>query len=189
MWVKQFGLQYYVGVDGISVWLVMLTTFMMPIAILLSGGITKQVRLYVAASFVLETAVLGAFLSLDLLLFFIFFEMLLFPMFLLIGVWGSKRRIYASVKFFLFTMAGSAFLLVGIFVLYVQSAHQFGAGHVRHQPAAAAGSSRSATRAGCSSRSSSPSPSRPRCSRCTRGCRTRIPRRRRGLRRAGRPCC
>ncbi|MEX0755087.1 MAG: NADH-quinone oxidoreductase subunit M [Actinomycetota bacterium] len=126
VWVESLGLQYFVGVDGISVWLVMLTTFMMPVAIFLSGGITKQVRLYIAASLVLETAVLGAFLSLDLLLFFVFFEALLVPMFLLIGVWGSTRRIYAAVKFFLYTMAGSAFLLVGIFVLYVLSGDELG---------------------------------------------------------------
>ena len=79
-----------------------------------------------AAMLVLETAVLGSFLSLDLLLFFLFFEALLFPMYLLIGGWGNERRIYASVKFFLFTMAGSALLFVGIFVLYVRSAHLLG---------------------------------------------------------------
>ncbi len=128
VWVRSLGLQYAVGVDGVSVWLVMLTVFMMPVAIALSGGITKQVRLYVAMSLVLETAVLGAFLALDLLLFFVFFEALLFPMYLLIGVWGSTRRIYAAVKFFIYTMAGSAFLLAGIVALYALSADELGRG-------------------------------------------------------------
>ena len=74
----------------------------------------------------LETAILGSFLALDLLLFFVFFEMLLLPMFLVIGVWGSERRVYASIKFFLFTMAGSAFLLLGIVFLWFQTAEQLG---------------------------------------------------------------
>ena len=127
-WVKSMGLQYLVGVDGISLWMVLLTTFLFPIAILASWKIEKDVRLYMGAMLALETAVLGSFLALDLLLFFVFFEAILVPMYLLIGGWGGERRVYAAVKFFLFTMAGSAFLLVATLVLYSQSVRFLGHG-------------------------------------------------------------
>jgi len=120
-WVRSVDLRYTVGVDGISLFMVLLTTFLMPLAILASWKITRGVRLYMAAMLLLETAVVGSFLALDLLLFFLFFEALLFPMYLIIGGWGHDRRIYAAVKFFLYTMAGSAFLLVGILFLYSSS--------------------------------------------------------------------
>jgi NADH-quinone oxidoreductase subunit M len=125
-WIDSVGLSWFVGVDGFSIWLVMVTTFMFPIAIAASWKVDKQVRLFMAMGLFLETVILGAFLSLDLLLFFLFFEALLFPMYFIIGVWGSKRRIYAATKFLLYTMFGSAFLLVGILYLYVQSGNQFG---------------------------------------------------------------
>ena len=108
------GLSYAVGIDGVSIWMLLLTTFLFPVSILASWTITKDVRRYLAAILVLETAVIGTFVALDLLLFFLFFEALLVPMYLLIGGWGGQRRIYAAVKFFLFTMAGSAFLLVAM---------------------------------------------------------------------------
>jgi NADH-quinone oxidoreductase subunit M len=116
-WVKSIGLQYLVGIDGISLWMVMLTSFLFPIAILASWKIEKNVALYMGAMLALETAVLGSFLALDLLLFFLFFEAILVPMYLLIGGWGGERRVYAAVKFFLYTMAGSAFLLVATLFL------------------------------------------------------------------------
>ena len=119
-WVPSIGLSYSVGVDGVSIWLVLLTTFLFPVSILASWPITTNVRRYLAAILALETAVIGTFVALDLLLFFLFFEALLVPMYLLIGGWGGTRRIYAAIKFFLFTMAGSAFLLVGILFLYGQ---------------------------------------------------------------------
>ena len=119
--VRSIGLQYLVGIDGVSLWLVLLTTFLFPVSILASWGIERDVRLYMVAMLVLETAVLGTFVALDLLLFFLFFEALLVPMYLIIGGWGGERRVYAAVKFFLFTMAGSAFLLVGILFLYARS--------------------------------------------------------------------
>ena len=125
-WVSSAGLSYLVGVDGFSIWLVVLTAFMTPLAILSSWRVERRVRLFMAMTLLLETAILGSFLALDLLLFFVFFEMLLVPMFLVIGVWGSERRVYASVKFFLFTMAGSAFLLLGIVFLWFQTAEQLG---------------------------------------------------------------
>ena len=125
-WVPSAGLSYLVGVDGFSIWLVVLTAFMTPLAILSSWRVEHRVPLFMAMTLLLETAILGSFLALDLLLFFVFFEMLLVPMFLVIGVWGSQRRVYASVKFFLYTMAGSAFLLLGIVFLWFQTADQLG---------------------------------------------------------------
>jgi NADH-quinone oxidoreductase subunit M len=121
-WVQSIGLSYAVGVDGVSIWMVLLTTFLFPVSILASWTIVKDVRLFMAAILALETAVIGTFVALDLLLFFLFFEALLVPMYLLIGGWGGRRRIYAAVKFFLFTMAGSAFLLVAILFLYSKEA-------------------------------------------------------------------
>jgi NADH-quinone oxidoreductase subunit M len=119
-WVPSIGLTYTVGVDGVSIWMVLLTTFLFPVSILASWTIETDVRRFLAAMLVLETAVVGTFVALDLLLFFLFFEALLVPMYLLIGGWGGTRRIYAAVKFFLFTMAGSAFLLLGILFLYAE---------------------------------------------------------------------
>ena len=117
-WVPALGLRYIVGVDGVSVFMVLLATFLFPVAILASWKVTDRVRLYMAGLLFLETAVLGTFVSLDLLLFFLFFEGLLFPMYLIIGGWGGNRRVYAAIKFFLYTMAGSAFLFVAILFLY-----------------------------------------------------------------------
>lgn len=127
-WVDSVGLSYLVGVDGFSIWLIVLTAFMFPVGLLATWGTTHRVRLFMALSLVLETVVLGSFCALDLLLFFVFFEALLVPMFLIIGVWGSARRVYASVKFFLFTMLGSAFILVAILYLWFQTSQQFGQG-------------------------------------------------------------
>jgi NADH-quinone oxidoreductase subunit M len=120
-WVRTIGLRYLVGVDGVSLWMVLLTTFLMPLSVLASWPVERNVRLYMAAMLVLETAVVGSFVALDLLLFFVFFEALLVPMYLIIGGWGGERRIYAAVKFFLYTMAGSAFLLVGILFLFAKT--------------------------------------------------------------------
>jgi NADH-quinone oxidoreductase subunit M len=120
-WVPGIGLQYLVGVDGISLWLVLLTTFLFPISVLASWTVTTEIRRYMIAMLVLETAVLGSFLALDLILFFIFFEAMLVPMYLLIGGWGGERRVYAALKFFLYTMTGSAFLLVAIIFLYARA--------------------------------------------------------------------
>ena len=120
-WVPSIGLQYLVGVDGISLWLVLLTTFLFPVSILASWKVESNVVRYMIAMLVLETAVVGSFLALDLLLFFVFFEAILVPMYLIIGGWGSANRVHAAIKFFLFTMAGSAFLLVAILFLYSRS--------------------------------------------------------------------
>ena len=128
MWVKTLGLQYLVGVDGVSLWMILLTTFLMPLAVLASWKVERNVRLFMIAMLVLETAVIGSFVALDLLLFFVFFEAILVPMYLIIGGWGGERRVYAAIKFFLFTMAGSAFLLVAILFLYAKAAGPIGHG-------------------------------------------------------------
>jgi NADH-quinone oxidoreductase subunit M len=127
-WVRSIGLSYLVGVDGFSIWLVALTAFMFPVALIASWRVSDRVPLFVGLLLVLECVVLGSFVALDLLLFFVFFEALLFPMFLIIGIWGSRNRVYASLKFFLYTMLGSAFILVGILYLWFQASQQFGHG-------------------------------------------------------------
>ena len=118
-WVKGVGLSYLVGIDGISLWMVLLTTFLLPIAILASWKIDKErAAVHGRDARCWRRRYLGSFVALDLLLFFVFFEAMLVPMYLLIGGWGGERRIYAAIKFFLFTMAGSAFLLLAIVFLY-----------------------------------------------------------------------
>jgi NADH-quinone oxidoreductase subunit M len=121
VWIRSLGVSYTLGVDGVSLWMVLLSTFLFPLAILASWKVDKDVRLFMAAMLALECGVLGTFLSLDLLLFFLFFEAILVPMYLIIGGWGGERRVYAAVKFFLYTMAGSAFLLAAILFLYARS--------------------------------------------------------------------
>jgi NADH-quinone oxidoreductase subunit M len=120
-WVDSPHIQYILGVDGVSLFLVLLTTFLVPVAIVASWTVDRRVRLYLATMLALETGMIGTFLALDLLLFFLFFEAILFPMYLIIGTWGGERRVYAAVKFFLYTMFGSAFLLVAILYLYGRS--------------------------------------------------------------------
>ncbi len=117
-WIPSFGIQYHVGIDGISLFLILLTTFITPLSILASWHITKHVKEYMIAMLVLETGMIGVFISLDLFLFYVFWELMLIPMYLLIGVWGGPRRIYAAVKFFVYTMAGSVFMLLAIIGLY-----------------------------------------------------------------------
>jgi NADH-quinone oxidoreductase subunit M len=120
-WVRSPRIQYILAVDGVSLFLVLLTTFLVPVAIAASWTVDRRVRLYLATMLALETGMIGTFLALDLLLFFLFFEAILFPMYLIIGAWGGERRVYAAVKFFLYTMFGSAFLLVAILFLYGRS--------------------------------------------------------------------
>ncbi len=124
-WIRSLSVRYILGVDGVSLFMVLLTSFLMPIALLASWKIDDRVRLYMASFLVLETGMIGTFLALDLLLFFLFFEAILFPMYLIIGGWGGERRVYAAVKFFLYTMFGSAFLLVAILFLYFQGGRTF----------------------------------------------------------------
>jgi NADH:ubiquinone oxidoreductase subunit 4 (chain M) len=104
------GLNYKLGVDGISILFVMLTTFMMPLVIWASWSLEVRVKEYMIAFLLLETLMLGVFMALDLVLFYLFFEAGLIPMFLIIGIWGGKDRIYASFKFFLYTLLGSVLM-------------------------------------------------------------------------------
>jgi NADH-quinone oxidoreductase subunit M len=117
VWIKSLGIKYLMGVDGISLFMVVLTGLLFPIALLASGKITKQVNAYFALMLTLEAALMGIFLSVDLFLFFVFWEAMLVPMYFLIGTCGYDRRIYAALKFFIYTAAGSALLLLGILSL------------------------------------------------------------------------
>ena len=115
------GLKYKMGVDGISVLFVMLTTFIMPLTILASWSVTDRVKEYMIAFLLLETLMLGVFMALDLVLFYLFFEAGLIPMFLIIGIWGGANRIYASFKFFLYTFLGSVLMLVAMIAMYADA--------------------------------------------------------------------
>ncbi len=115
------GLQYKMGVDGISVLFVMLTTFMMPLVIAASWDVTLRVKEYMIAFLLLETLMLGVFMALDLVLFYLFFEAGLIPMFLIIGIWGGANRIYASFKFFLYTFLGSVLMLVAMVGMFADA--------------------------------------------------------------------
>ena len=115
------GLTYKLGVDGISVLFVMLTTFLMPLTIAACWTVTTRVKEYMIAFLVLETLMLGVFCALDLVLFYLFFEAGLIPMFLIIGIWGGKERIYAAFKFFLYTLLGSVLMLVAMIAMYAQA--------------------------------------------------------------------
>ena len=119
IWIERFGIQYLLGVDGISLLLVLLTTFVTVICVLASWTeITIKLKPYMAMFLVVETGVLGVFMSLDLFLFYVFWEIVLIPMVFIIGVWGGVRRLYSAIKFFLFTFTGSLFMLLGILALY-----------------------------------------------------------------------
>ena len=119
LWIGSIGAHYHLGVDGISLWLVLLTTLLMPISILSSWtAIQKRQLSYYMFLLLLLSAMIGVFVSLDLLLFYLFFEASLVPMFFLIGIWGGERRIYAAVKFFIYTAVGSLLMLVAIIALY-----------------------------------------------------------------------
>ncbi|HWW75490.1 MAG TPA: NADH-quinone oxidoreductase subunit M, partial [Pyrinomonadaceae bacterium] len=118
-WVASIGARYHVGVDGISLWLVILTTLLVPISILSSWtSVEKRELAFFTFMLLLESAMIGVFVSLDLLLFYLFFEASLVPMFFLIGAWGGERRLYAAVKFFIYTAVGSLLMLAGIIWLW-----------------------------------------------------------------------
>src|SRR5919204_1665729 len=120
-WMPGLGVGYHVGIDGISVMLVLLTTFLMPIALASAWhAIEDRTKEFVIAMLLLETGMIGVFVALDLFLFFVFWEAMLIPMYFVIGVWGGPNRVYAAVKFVLYTMVGSALMLVAILTLYYQ---------------------------------------------------------------------
>ncbi len=121
MWIERFGIQYFIGIDGISLWLVILTTFLTPIIILASwNSIDQKIKGFHATLFLLQTAMIGTFLSIDAILFYVFWELSLVPMYFIVGIWGGTRRIYATVKFFIYTMAGSVLMLAAIiYMMYL----------------------------------------------------------------------
>lgn len=128
-WIRMWGVNYALGIDGISLFMVMLTTFMAPIAILGSFNyIKKNQKAFYALMLALEMGVIGVFSAMDLFLFYVFFELTLVPMYFIIGVWGGERRVYAAVKFFLFTALGSLLMLVAILYMYFRAEEMLGAG-------------------------------------------------------------
>ncbi len=125
-WIQSLNIQYVIGVDGISILLVMLTTLIMPLCVLASWNYIKtRVQAFMICLLIMETAMLGVFMALDIVLFYILWEAMLIPMYLLIGIWGGPRKIYASIKFFLYTLAGSIMLLVAIIWLYQTNNYSF----------------------------------------------------------------
>jgi NADH-quinone oxidoreductase subunit M len=121
-WIETFDIFYYLGVDGFSVPLILLTTFF-GVLVVIAGWevIQEKVHQYMAAFLIMEGLMVGVFSALDALLFYVFFEATLIPMFLVIGMWGGPRRVYATIKFFLYTFLGSVFMLIGLIYLYIQS--------------------------------------------------------------------
>ena len=126
-WIPSWGTQFYVGVDGISLMTVLLTTLTMPLAVLGSWtSIRVRAPAYYALLLVLTTGLVGVFVALDLFLFYVMWEIVLVPMYFIIGVWGGERRIYASIKFFIYTMVGSLLMLVGIVYLGIKAGQATG---------------------------------------------------------------
>ncbi len=126
-WIPGLGAHFKTGIDGISIFLVLLTTLIVPLTLLgTQKSIEKHSREFIAAILVLETGMLGAFVALDVFLFYVCWEVMLIPMYLLIGIWGGQRRLYASIKFVIYTMVGSLLMLVAIFYLYVQAGNVTG---------------------------------------------------------------
>jgi NADH-quinone oxidoreductase subunit M len=125
-WIPALGVHYHIGIDGISLLLLMLTTLMGFVAVLSSwSGVQERVKAYYAMFLLLQTGMIGVFISLDFFLFYIFWELVLVPMYFIIGVWGGPRKLYAASKFFLYTLAGSVLMLLGILTLYFQHYNQF----------------------------------------------------------------
>jgi NADH-quinone oxidoreductase subunit M len=125
-WVPTLGIDYSLGVDGISLLLVLLSTVITALATLASWKIDERIKEYYALFLLLESGILGVFLSLDAFLFYVFFEAVLIPMYFIIGIWGGPRRLYAAIKFFLYTLTGSVLMLLGLLALYFLHAQQFG---------------------------------------------------------------
>ncbi|HZO19830.1 MAG TPA: NADH-quinone oxidoreductase subunit M [Gemmatimonadaceae bacterium] len=121
-WIPEWGANFIVGIDGISLMMILLTTFIMPLAVLGSWtSVREKLPAYYALLLVLTTGMIGVFVALDLLLFYVMWEVMLVPMYFIIGIWGGERRLYASIKFFLYTMVGSLLMLVAILYLWIQT--------------------------------------------------------------------
>ncbi len=125
-WIPTLGIDYSLGVDGISLLLVLLSTVITALALLASWKIDDRIKEYYALFLLMESSILGVFLSLDAFLFYAFFEAVLIPMYFIIGIWGGPRRLYAAIKFFLYTLTGSVIMLLGLLALYFLHAQQFG---------------------------------------------------------------
>lgn len=126
-WIERFGITYFLGIDGVSIWLVLLTTFLTPIILLGAWtSIEKRVKGFLACMFILQTAMLGTFLAMDAILFYLFWELSLVPMYFMVGIWGGARRIYATVKFFIYTMIGSLLMLVAMIYMMFLTQDAFG---------------------------------------------------------------
>lgn len=133
-WIPAWGITYFVGIDGISLFLILLTSLLVPVAVLASWqSVQKGVMGFMISLLIMESAMIGVFSALDLFFFYIFWEAMLIPMYFLIGVWGSGKRIYAALKFVLFTMLGSLLMLVGIIYLYSQTLAQLGASSLAYE--------------------------------------------------------
>jgi NADH-quinone oxidoreductase subunit M len=123
LWIEPLGIRFHLGIDGISLWLVLMTTFMVPLTLLSPQAIgirNIRVREFTVAMLVLETGMIGAFLALDLFVFYVFWELMLIPMYFIIGIWGGERRLYAAIKFVIYTLVGSLLMLVAILYVYSQ---------------------------------------------------------------------
>src|SRR2546427_1426555 len=125
-WIASPSINYSIGIDGISLPLLLLTTFLPPLCVLASWkAIEARIREFMATMLIMETAMLGVFVALDLVLFYVFWEAMLIPMYLIIGIWGGPNRLYAAIKFFLYTLAGSLLLLVAMIALYFAGGKTF----------------------------------------------------------------
>ena len=175
-WIPSIGVQYFFGVDGISALLILLTTLLGFIAVLSSWtAITDRVRQYYVFLLLLQAGMLGIFCALDMFLFYVFWEVMLVPMYFLIGIWGGARRLYAAIKFFLYTLVGSVVMLLGILALYFHAKklpRLRGDGQLRLHACGCRWGSRRTCSSGSSWPSSWASRSRCRCSRSTPGCPT-----------------
>ena len=172
-WLPSANISYHMGIDGLSMLFIILTTFLLPLCVLASwDAIHTRVKEYMISFLVLETLVVGTFCALDLILFYMFFEGMLIPMFLIIGVWGGARRVYSAFKFFLYTLLGSVLMLLAILAIYFQT------GSTDIVTLRWARILRRSCKRGCGWRFSPRSRSRCRCGRSTPGCQMRMSRRR-----------
>src|SRR5579871_3582291 len=124
-WIPAYRIEYFVGVDGVSITMVLLTALLSFLCIFASFGIEKGVKGYFALFLLLETGMMGTFVALDFFLFYVFWELMLLPMYFLIGIWGGPRREYAAIKFFLYTLAGSVLMLIAMLMFYFNSENSF----------------------------------------------------------------
>jgi NADH-quinone oxidoreductase subunit M len=167
VWIQRFNVNYHLGVDGISLWFVLLTAFINVIVVIASWeAITTKVNQYMASFLILSGLMIGVFAALDGMLFYVFFEATLIPMYLIIGIWGGPNKIYAAFKFFLYTLLGSLLMLVALIFLYNKSGGSFDILAWHHLPLTAP------HKRCCSSLSLLLLPSRCRCGRFTLGCPT-----------------